>query len=217
MSKRNRFYTLGIAVVTMFAVAGDIGAQTTTRKATASHASAAGIKKPAQKAIQPPAGPTLKETLAFIRDTLTDHGYSRSANKSFGFSMFFITKLDMSTSEGCDVELTERTTSTTNWTTGKTDVESSPPVIFTVPLAHLDPTSALAANDVPIASGWTANGAHVTVRTFNNQRIIRQVKDGVTTFSSEYEIGLSDLEQATRLAKAVAHAVDLCGGKPSAF
>lgn len=142
-------------------------------------------------------GPSLAETLTFIRQTLDQYGTMTNAGGGVVDSF----KLSMAT--GCTITIVQ---------------DAKGPmgegvIANTIDLSTIDPRSIS-------ASGQAPTGAFlVTLSTTNNAPAIVETSPYTSSISHVARAGLLLGAQATaaQLAKAFSRAVTLCGGKPSAF
>jgi hypothetical protein len=90
---------------------------------------------------------------------------------------------------------------------------------FRVSLKNLDPNSVTVVKDKPFEIGVhaeTTNSAKLVTETFSSPKGDESILRTPST-RTWVELVFADQDYANRFAKALRHAIHLCGGKPSAF
>jgi hypothetical protein len=193
-------------------------------------------KKPAQQTSQ--ASPSLAETLEFINQALaSDGGVRKYVRGNDGWNDSESRhNMSLISRGSCMITFNFAWDATTTLANGR---YSSGAVTYSyaLNLADIDPSS---VNSTPNEAGadqnasWAAWGYAVRMATRNlDKKIVRTTRGTATSNttgqvtsqsqdSPEYpisniEIDVSDGDIASRIAHALTHAVELCGGKKSAF
>jgi len=155
-------------------------------------------------------GPNLVDTLDFIRQTLASYGrvvhtISGSWGSTITTNLYFLDSAD-----GCNVVFKE-TQSTTGFNARAYDTTD---LTWSLNLSSLDPKSVSFSDN---SDGSKHVGFTLELRTTNNHASIVQDYGPDHTERASFVLAIYDQEMTERVAKAISHAILLCGGKPSSF
>jgi len=171
--------------------------------------------KPAQQNSQ--AGPSLAETLDFVSRALESYGSGLySSTLSDGTTLRSSERMTLAQNGSCMLTFIEN--SDTTMAVGQQLTNDS----FALNLADIDPSSVNSAQSTSALSGYS-----VGMATRNLEKRITKTSQwtdfkNVThaptqTQLSQIGIWVSDQNASSRIAHALSHAVELCGGQKSAF
>jgi len=160
--------------------------------------------------------PDLSTTLEYMRNTLTSHGYIHTTGKD--------QELNLKGDEPCRIYVESEITVKMH-----TPQDGVYPFEHQFHLGTIDPGSVKVVtpeNQKDKSEGWRLTNVHLAT-TDNRSTIFASASDWkeskkvpkslqMASFT-DFDFQFRDKEQAERFAKALKHAVTLCGGKPSAF
>jgi hypothetical protein len=168
---------------------------------------------------KPQPGPTLDATLAFMQNALAQYGYIHTSGKDQEL------KIKKYNDEPCRLFVEWETKYEMN-----TLEDGVYPIEYRFDLGSIDPESvkvSIPDYEKHKPEGWKLINVHLAA-TNNESSIYMSASNWDTkdskvpetlrlTRQTDFSFQFRDKEQAERFAKALKHAVVLCGGKPSSF
>ena len=184
----------------------------------------------------------MKDSLAFIRDTLAQYGknytdqfiYTPHSNKTYHWysdsdktTWYYSTISNGSNSNGCVFDLTN-SSATKDFGEPDSTAVTNTISVFHLDLSSLDPSAIQSFDDSKVTVGpldeyghpafsLSTQGSHISVIATNNVRAIAVMHDGKPESASVFQINVAAGNLGDRLVKALIHAVVLCGGKASSY
>jgi hypothetical protein len=160
--------------------------------------------------------PSLDSTLQYMRNTLSRYGYMHTTGKD--------QELALKGDEPCRIYVESDIASKMH-----TSQDGHYPFEYQFHLGTIDPDSVRVVTDSAQKGkpeGWKLTNVHLAA-TDNRSTIWASASEWkesknvpkalqLSTFT-DFDFQFRDKEQAERFAKALKHAISLCGGKPSAF
>jgi hypothetical protein len=160
--------------------------------------------------------PSLDSTLEYMRNTLSRYTYMHTTGKD--------QELNLKGGEPCRIYVESQITVTLH-----TPQDGVYPFEYQFHLGTIDPDSVKVVTDDAQKNkpeGWKLTNVHLAAMD-NRPTIFASASEWkkskkmpktlqLATFT-DFDFQFRDREQAERFAKALKHAVTLCGGKPSAF
>lgn len=164
----------------------------------------------------PDRGPSLQETLGFIRDVLASYGTVQTIWTSPNGQMQRVANIattSLDSTDGCKLTFTQSFTIP--------GAQNASPGKLYVDLADLDPS----ASKVDAMPPYSDSNGSLTYPFFfvdlSGRNLAKVVTWHVPGFppamQSNARLEVTTQELAARLANAAVHAIELCGGKKSAF
>jgi len=160
--------------------------------------------------------PSLDSTLGYMQNTLSRYGYLHTTGKD--------QELNLKGDEPCRIYVESEITVKMH-----TPQDGVYPFEYQFHLGMIDPDSVKAVTDdaqKDKPEGWRLTKVHLAT-TDNKSTIWASASDWKESKKvpkslqlaafTDFDFQFRDREQAERFAKALKHAVTLCGGKPSAF
>ena len=142
--------------------------------------------------------PSLKETLQWMHDFLPEHAGDFSLLQESTWRTSYTME-----SKGCEVTITDFE-----------ERKNSPTLhdykeVFQLSLSDIDPNTVKADKQSSLT--------FVEAATRDKRTLIHEWEDGKDYPQWRLHLSFRDPDDATRFAKAMKHAVERCGGKPSVF
>ena len=173
--------------------------------------------------------PSLDDTADWIKNALATSGFVTRTADGDGWHSVHNIRNTLHNRNLCEFVFNDESDHEETYSAGGSD-RSIERYVITINLENIDPASVKLSENAPgsgQAGHWSAWGYSVFMQTTDlSETILRSKRTSQTSKGTEtqpdvhdrgYSIMISEKEIGERLVKALSHAVELCGGKHSAF